>query len=117
MADDTATDAETPTELSGTNWWRIVKRTITGMGNDHLTLISAGVAFYGLLALFPAITALMAIAGLVVAPAEVANLIDTVSRILPQDAANIVISQAKSVAGSETGGLGLAASLGILLAL
>ena len=112
-----AAHAAKPTELSGHHWWRILKRTFTAMGNDHLSLIAAGVAFYGLLALFPAITALMAIAGLVVEPSQVADMIDSVSSILPQDAAAIVIDQAQSVAGSESGGLGLAAILGLLLAL
>ena len=112
-----APHATTPTELSGHHWWRILKRTFTGMGEDHLSLIAAGVAFYGLLALFPAITALMAIAGLVVEPQQVAGMIDSVSAILPQEAAAIVIDQAQSVAGSESGGLGLAAIVGILLAL
>jgi hypothetical protein len=39
------------------------------------------------------------------------------SRFIPQDAAQIVIDQAVAVAGSEEGGLGLAAIFGVLVAL
>ncbi|WP_229672954.1 YihY/virulence factor BrkB family protein [Salipiger pallidus] len=84
---------------------------------DRISLVSAGVAFYALMAIFPAITALMAIAGLFITPADVTAQIQQVTELLPQRAAEILIEQAKSVAGSQSGGLGLAAALGILLAL
>ncbi|EAR49692.1 Ribonuclease BN [Oceanicola granulosus HTCC2516] len=74
-------------------------------------------AFYGLLALFPAITAMIAIAGLVMEPAQITEQLQALGGMLPQDAADILIGQAQEVAGSREGGLGLAAVLGILLAL
>jgi membrane protein len=110
-------DADTPTEIPAPGWKDIALRVKTAIGEDHVALIAAGVAFYGLLALFPAITALMALAGLVLDPAEVTEQIQSVATILPQQAAEIVLAQAVEVAGSQNSGLGLALVFGLGLAL
>lgn len=101
----------------GRGWWKALVNVYKEMTEDHVGLIAAGVAFYGLLAIFPGIVAGMAIAGLVMDPNTVVSQLEGLSRFLPQDAAQIVIDQAVSVAGSEEGGLGLAALFGILVAL
>ncbi len=82
-----------------------------------LTLIGAGVAFFGLLALFPGIGALMAIAGLLVNPQSVVDQMSVLQGVLPQAAYDIIIGQATAVAGADTGGLGIAAVAGLLLTL
>lgn len=109
--------AARPSELGRARWTQAALRVKDGIGEDRLSLIAAGVAFFGLLAIFPAITALMAVAGLFLTPADVTDQIQQISAMLPDRAAEIVIDQAKSVAGSDEGGLGLAALLGLGLAL
>lgn len=101
----------------GRGWWRLLVNIYKEMGQDHVGLIAAGVAFYGLLAIFPGIVAAMSVAGLVLDPQAVVAQLEGLSRFIPQDAAAIVIDQAVAVAGSEEGGLGLAAILGLLIAL
>ena len=101
----------------GRGWWRLLVNVYKEVGEDHVGLISAGVAFYGLLAIFPGIVAAMAIAGLVMEPTGIVSQLEGLSRFLPQEAAQIVLDQATAVAGSEEGGLGLAAIFGILIAL
>ena len=101
----------------GRGWWRLLVNVYKEMTDDHVGLIAAGVAFYGLLAIFPGIVAGMAIAGLVMDPNTVVSQLQGLSQFLPQDAASIVIDQAVAVSGSESGGLGLAALFGILVAL
>jgi membrane protein len=110
-------EAETPTQIPSKGWTDIAWRVWGEIGKDHIGLIAAGVAFYGLLALFPGIAASMAIAGLVTEPAEIVFQLQAIGSLLPKEAADIIIGQATSVAGSEDGGLGLAAIVGILLAL
>lgn len=87
------------------------------MATDRVGLIAAGVAFYGFLAIFPAIAAIMAISGLFVTPAEITEQMQSLSTLLPQDIINIVVTQAQSVTGTRSGGLGLTAILGVLIAL
>ena len=113
----TGREAAYPRQIPWRGWVRIGKRIYDRMAVNHVSLIAAGVAFYGLLALFPAITALMALAGRVFEPAQVTSQIATVSAVVPSAAADIIIDQATAVAGSQDRGLGLAALFGLGLAL
>ena len=110
-------EATTPVEIPKRGWKDILLRTKDEIAEDHVSLIAAGVAFYSLLAIFPAIAAMMAIAGLIVEPSFIADQINQIAAVLPQDAAQLVIDQAISIAGSREGGLGLAAVVGIGLAI
>jgi membrane protein len=91
-------------------------RTWRSITADHVSVVSAGVAFFGLLALFPALAAVVAVAGLVMSPAGVQDRMAAFAGVLPEEAAGIVTDQAVSVA--EAGGaVGWGAVLGFLLAL
>jgi membrane protein len=120
MADAPAAPASAPSAQGakrGRGWWRLLLNVYKEIGEDHVGLIAAGVAFYGLLAIFPGIVAVMGIAGLVMDPVGIENQLEGLSRFLPKEAADIVLNQATAVAGSREGGLGLAALFGILVAL
>jgi membrane protein len=99
------------------DWIALVWRVKSELATDHVGLIAAGVAFYGLLAIFPAITAILAISGLVLEPAQVVEQMQSLSSIVPDEAMRIITEQATSVAGSNEGGLGLTALGGLALAL
>jgi hypothetical protein len=71
-------------------------------------MVAASIAFYGLLAIFPAIAAMISIWGLLFDPQQ----IESVSGALPQDAAGIVNDQAHAVAGGAGTGVSLAAVVG-----
>lgn len=114
---DTGRKAESPRHIPWRGWIAIFKRVLSEMSRDHVTLIAAGVAFYGLLAIFPGISALMAIAGLILEPQQVTDQLSNFSQIVPEAAAEIIIDQAVAVTGSREGGLGLAAVISIALAL
>jgi membrane protein len=51
--------AVSPTGIPGKGWKDILWRTYDQINEDRLLAVAAGVVFYGLLALFPAITALV----------------------------------------------------------
>jgi membrane protein len=110
-------NAEAPTEIPAKGWKDIAFRVKDELASDHVGLIAAGVAFYALLAIFPAVTALMALAGLVFEPAEVTAQLETLTRMIPKEAAQIILDQAVAVAGSEDAGLGLAFVIGLALAI
>ena len=109
--------ADTPTEIPASGWKDVLFRVKDEVASDNVGLIAAGVAFYGLLALFPAITAIIAISGLLVEPNVVVDQLNSLSGLVPDEVIAIITDQATAVAGSREGGLGLAAILGILIAL
>lgn len=85
--------------------------------NDNLGVISAGVAFYALLALFPALAAAISIYGLFADPQTVAQQIDALAGMLPQGIQGIIRQQLGRLAGASQGALSVGVVIGILAAL
>ena len=57
MATERGREADYPSEITASGWRDILLRAWQQIGTDNISMIAAGVAFYGLLAIFPAITA------------------------------------------------------------
>jgi membrane protein len=108
--------ADSPKDIPAPGWREIAMRTWRSITTDHVSVVSAGVAFFGLLALFPALAAVVAIAGVVMTPADVQERMAAFAGALPEEAAGIVTDQAVSVAAAGSGA-GWGAVLGFLLAL
>ncbi|WP_458790920.1 YihY/virulence factor BrkB family protein [Yoonia sp. MH D7] len=111
-----AKDAKTPSDITAKGWKDIAFRVKGKLESDHIGLIAAGVAFYALLAIFPAVTALMALGGLMLEPAQVTAQLETLTNMIPERAADIILDQAVAVAGSGQVGLGTAFVIGLFLA-
>ena len=73
---DRGQSAASPTQIPARGWKDILKRAWTGITTKNLGIVSAGVAFYSLLAIFPALAALVSIYGLIADPSDVQSLID-----------------------------------------
>lgn len=97
--------------------WEFIKELFSEATSDRIGLIAAGIAFYGLLSLFPGIAAMMALGGLMTEPGILVDQVRQIQSVLPPDASKIIIDQAIQIAGSQAGGLGLAAVVGILLSI
>jgi membrane protein len=109
-------EAQKPTEIPKRGWLQIVKRGWAEAKADQVPLLGAGVAFYGFMALFPSLIALVLIYGLVADPAQIANQVGQLSGALPGDARKIITDQLQLVSTRQTGaGIGLVVAL--LLAL
>src|SRR5207237_5476433 len=86
-------------------------------GEDNLGIISAGVAYYGFLALVPLIGATVLSYGLVATPADVLEHMQQLTTVLPAQAAQLIGDQLMHVvetSGTKTG-LGLAGALALAL--
>ena len=85
--------------------------------DDNITLIAAGIAHYALLALVPALGALVLGYGLFADPATVSDHIQGLSSSLPSSAADIITEQLRNVSqGADSAkGLGLLASLAVAI--
>ncbi|MBM1219552.1 YihY/virulence factor BrkB family protein [Ponticoccus sp. SC2-23] len=83
----------------------------------NLTLISAGVAFFGMFAIFPAMAALIAIFGLVADPAVVETQLELMQDVIPAEAYNLFHAQLMRLLGARSETLGWATALSTGLAL
>lgn len=104
-------------DLSPKSLWSLTKDLFSEVIKDRLGLIAAGIAFFGLLSLFPGIAAMMALGGLWTKPAVLVTQLQDIGSVLPPEASKIIVDQAVQIAGSQKGGLGLAAVIGILLSI
>jgi membrane protein len=99
------------------SWWDIVKRLWTRVREDNISLLSAGVAFYAMLSIFPALIAVVSIYGLVAerqsATAQVARL----AGIMPDQAREMLTAQLEALTRSAGRGRSLGAALGIVAAI
>ena len=109
-------EADRPRDIPKAGWRDIAMRVKDEMAADHVSVVAAGTAFFGLLAVFPAIAAIISVAGLLLDPATVTEQLARLSEMLPQEAASILTDQARKVA-SGGAAVGLAAILGIAFAL
>ena len=82
-----------------------------------VSLVAAGLAFYGMLTLVPALVALVSIYGLASDPDEVTTQVADLTESLPASTADFVQEQLVLVAGSAAAGLGISAVVSIALAL
>jgi len=109
--------ANQPTNIPFAGWKDIVWRVIGRVGRDRVALVAAGTAFYLLLALFPALAALVSIYGLVADPADVASHLEFLGDVLPANAFDIIEEQLTRLGDQDTGALGFGFLLGLAAAL
>lgn len=96
---------------------RFVIRVFQLAEEAHLTLISAGVAFFGLFAIFPGMAALIAIFGLVADPAVVSEQLVLMEDVIPAEAMVLFGAQLDRLLNTRPDTLGLATAFSIALAI
>jgi membrane protein len=109
--------AASPGEIPARGWWEIIQRTIRKISDNELLSAAAGVTFYGLLAIFPALTALVSLYGLMADPKSMADHLDSVTGILPAGGIDIISTQLNQLAVSSPGKLGIGAVFGLGMAI
>ena len=83
----------------------------------NIGLISAGVAFFGIFAIFPAITAIISIFGLLADPTVVVGQLELMQEIIPEQTYLLIVGQMGRLLAAQTGTLGWTGFLSIMLAL
>src|SRR5213592_2742264 len=76
MASD-AKEPDEPSDLPGSSWFAILKRTVREFQDDNLTDWAAALTYYGVMSLFPMLIALVALLGLIGESSSVGTLIDS----------------------------------------
>ena len=109
--------ARTPSDIPKAGWRDILLRLWRKIGDDNISLVSAGVALNTLLAVFPAMAVLASIYGMFASPAEVAKEIQPFFGILPHDAAGIIQTQLQALARPRDNTLGIAAIVSLVVSI
>jgi membrane protein len=109
--------AETPADIPSRGWWDILLRTYERVTENRVLTLAAAMVFYGLLAVFPAVTAVVSIYGLFASPSTVADHLMTLSQFLPPDSFQIVAGQIERVVAKNNGGLTSAFVAGLAVAI
>lgn len=110
-------EAERPTEIPKLGWKDIGWRTYEEMNKHRLLAVAGGVTFYGLLALFPAIAAIVAIYGLFADLDTINDHLAALSGFVPGGAVDVIGEQVKRIASKGNASLGFAFFLGLGLSL
>lgn len=116
-SDKRARTADAPSQIPLIGWWWVLKRVYSEVYDDRVMLTAAGVTFYLLLALFPALAAFVSIYGVVADPSTIADHISFLGGFLPSGGLELIQSQLEALVDQNVGALSVGFILGLLIAL
>ncbi|NIJ10989.1 membrane protein [Saccharomonospora amisosensis] len=105
--------ARQPGDIPPRGWWQVVRRGAKSAKADNISILAAGVAFFGFLAIFPALIAALTIYGLVADPSQVASQAQRLTSALPSSAGQVISDQLTAATGAG----GAALTVGLVIAL
>ena len=106
-----------PGQIPRRGWKEVLFRVKDEVSADNLSIVAAGVAFFGLLAIFPGITALVTLYGLLTDPGQVEQQLAPLRELLPENAFEILAQQTRQVASKAGGSLSLGLVFSLALAI
>jgi membrane protein len=104
-----------PAARAGHSWSTLLGRTLRASTTDRVSLAAAGCAFYATLALFPAISILISIGGMVLDPTTAEQQLSVLSGLLPAPASGLIEDRARQLAAQGSGSLSLHLLVSFLL--
>ncbi len=87
-------------------WWTVTGRVAGQLGQDHVPMVAAGMAFFGFLSIFPALAGFVVLFGLVADPMTATDYLVPVRALVPGQVFDLVANQLEKVAGETDRALG-----------
>ena len=87
-------------------FYGLVMAVWTTAGERHIGVIAAGVAFFGMFAIFPGLAAIIAVFGLLADPIVVADQLELMREVIPEEAFSLISGQIDRLLAAQTGTLG-----------
>jgi membrane protein len=115
--DAVGADARSPSEIPPRGWWLVAKRAAAGFNEDRVMTEAAGVTFYVLLALFPALASFISIYGLFADPSKLTDQLQNLGDIVPGGGLDLIRAQVMSLTSSSNQALGFGALVGLATSL
>lgn len=110
-------DAVSPADIPPAGWYDIAKRTYYEVDRDRVLAVAAGVTFYGLLALFPALAAFVSLYGLTASPETIVEHLSALATMLPADGYELIREQVLKLTAQGGGKLGLSFFVSLALSI
>lgn len=110
-------DATEPGAIPVSGWRDVLSRVRRRLGQDHLSITAAGVAFYALIATFPALLALLGAFGLLFDAGQISAQLGFLQQQLEPEAAALADALIRGLSQSHRFGAGLGVAGGIVLTL
>lgn len=98
-------------------FWQFLVAVWARVGAGHFGLIAAGVAFYAMFAVFPGLSAAVALWGMVADPTVITGYLTVAERFLPPDAGQLIHDQVMGLILAPKSALGWTTALSLLIAL
>jgi membrane protein len=99
------------------DWKAVFQAVRSDLTKRRIIAIAAGVTFYSLLAIFPAIAALVALYGLVANPATIAQHLDSLASFVPGGAIDVISEEINRIAAQSGQTKGLTIVVGLAVSL
>ena len=99
-----------PLKLRARAWLQVLKRTAKEFQEDQLTDLAAGLTYYAVLAIFPALIALVSILGLIGSSA-IDPITENIETLAPGPAKEILLGAIEQISSTSAAGLGLLVGL------
>lgn len=109
--------AERPAEIPRRGWWDVLRRIQRELTSDPVTLIAGGLAFFAMLAIFPALVAAVAIFGLFGDVTLIWRYGDDFAGWIPRDALDLIIEQLTQISDEKDTTLGVGLLVSVMLSL
>ena len=109
-------EADTPDEIPLRGWKDIFWRVVSSVSADRILATSGGVAFFAILAVFPAIATIVSLYGLFADASTIGSHLSLLAGILPGGVLALVADQITRVTEQGTNKLGVAFAIGLLVA-
>jgi membrane protein len=110
-------NATGPSEIPPRGWKDVLVRVYRNISKHRIMALAAGMTYYSILALFPAIGALVAVYGLFADPSTIARHLDQLGGFLPGGAIDVARDQLTRVASKGSQTLGLTFVIGLCVSL
>jgi membrane protein len=117
VSSDRASSAPIASHTGARAWKDSLWRVYRHISECRVMALAAGVAFYALLAIFPALAALVSIYGLFADPATMSNHLDALANIVPAGAIDVIREQMTRLAAQGRARLGVNFLVGLCLSL
>ncbi|UYW27286.1 YihY/virulence factor BrkB family protein [Methylorubrum extorquens] len=108
--------ADQPTDIPALGWRDILWRVVLSLQRDRVLATAGGVAFFALLAVFPALATIVSLYGLFSDPTAIGQHLSLLAGVLPNGVLDLLSEQLVRIARQSTGALSTASLLSMIIA-